>query len=470
MSNDLSTEQRNHWVRWFQVAMWLGILQDFVLAFPTIFWPAQMLTLLGQTAPVDTTWVSFASAVLVVLGAMYIPAAWNPYRYPWTAWLAVMARPPGVIFFFFLYAGTYPVFGWVDLILTSLQLPLLLLTFFAPREGGVDLADRIAADRWKAQPEGEYRGTSLNRIKQVVWSDIYETLPYHVGLGPLKLVQFFNHACRNLADKRDLLPYFDKLIHPNGISFTGTWEITASTPYTGYFQTGSKGLVLVRASVAGLLTQSGTYRSFGIGGKVFPTMDPDEVVYPGNFVTVSRLSGIRTKHIVDIEMTNRPTVGLDPAANLVSRVIFRLMDKRPGFRQLHPVSRLGLAECEPDVTPDLMMLRITAGTPRVHRKDFRDEMRLEHYPGNQLVYDILVRNLDDAAWNTIGKMVLTDYAISESGDKRLHFWIPRDRLTTTESKLQLGAQGEPGRYASAAPQLHQPENSQAGSLRHVDSK
>ena len=438
MSNDLSTESRSPWARWFQVVMWLGILQDFVLALPTIFWPAAMLTALGQTVPLDTTWVSFAATVLVVLGAMYIPAAWNPYRYPWTAWLAVLARPPGVIFFFLLYAGTYPVFGWVDLVLTSVQFPLLLLTFFGPRQSGVELTDRLAADAWKAQPDGEYRGTSLNRIKQVVWSDVYEALPCHVGLGPLKLVQFFNHSCRNLSDKRDLLPYFDKLIHANGISFTGTWEITQSNPYTGYFQSGQKGLVLIRASVAGLSTGSGTYRAFGIGGKVFPTMDPDEIVYPGNFVTVSHLSGIKTKHVIDIEMTNRPTVGLDPAANFVNRIIFRLMDTRPGFRQLYPVSRLRLAEGQLDVTPDLLMLRIAAGTPHVQRKDFRDELRLENYPGNQLVYDILVRNLDEAQWNTIGKMVLTDYAISESGDKRLHFWIPRDRLTTTESNLRRG--------------------------------
>ena len=207
---------------------------------------------------------------------------------------------------------------------------------------------------------------------------------------------------------------------------------------SGYFQPGKKGLVLIRASVAGLSTRSGTYRAFGIGGKVFPTLDPDDVVYPGNFVTVSHLSGIKSKHVIDIEMTNRPTVGIDPAANFVNRIIFRLMDKRPGFRQLHPVSRLGLAEDQLDVTPDLLMLRIAAGTPHVHRTDFRDELRLENYPGNQLVYDILVRNLDEAQWNTIGKMVLSDYAISESGDKRLHFWIPRDRLTTTESNLRRG--------------------------------
>ena len=153
-------------------------------------------------------------------------------------------------------------------------------------------------------------------------------MPYHLGLGPIKLITFFNHAARNLADKRDLLPYYDKLIHSNGICHTGVWEITEDNPYSGYFSKGSKGLVLTRASVAGLFIQANASRAFGFGGKLFPTMDPDEKVYPANFVTVSHLSGIRTKHIVDIESTNAPSVGLGPIANVVNRVIFRLMDKR----------------------------------------------------------------------------------------------------------------------------------------------
>ena len=86
-------------------------------------------------------------------------------------------------------------------------------------------------------------------------------------------------------------------------------------------------------------------------------------------------------------MTNRPTVGLDPAANFVNRIIFRLMDTRPGFRQLHPVSRLGLAEGQLDVTPTILelldrpyetmffgrdLLKTPAGTNRVlvnHNRD-----------------------------------------------------------------------------------------------------
>ncbi|MCC6507762.1 MAG: hypothetical protein IT423_01540, partial [Pirellulaceae bacterium] len=97
------------------------------------------------------------------------------------------------------------------------------------------------------------------------------------------------------------------------------------------------------------------------------------------------------------------------------------------FRQVHSISTLGLAPGQPAVTPDLVMFRVAEGTRPVDQKDFRDELRLEHYPDRTLVYEIYVRNLDETTWNHLGKMTFTDYSISESGDKRLHFWIPRDR-------------------------------------------
>ena len=52
-------------------------------------------------------------------------------------------------------------------------------------------------------------------------------------------------------------------------------------------------------------------------------------------------------------MSNAPTIGYDPAANLINRVLFRLMDTRPGYCQAFPVSTLGLKPGDPLVTPDL---------------------------------------------------------------------------------------------------------------------
>lgn len=282
-------------------------------------------------------------------------------------------------------------------------------------------------DRREPDPAFEYDGSTFNEVKEVAYSGPYpEPLPVHAGLRPGKLVEFFNHSTRNLIDRRDVLPYFEKLIHTNGICFTGTWRIDTKTPYTGYFAQGAEGLLLVRGSVAGPALMAGDRRAFGWAGKIWPTLDPDEKHKPANWVTVSKLSGARRQHILDYMPTNQPAVGRDPGANLVNRGIFRLLDTRPGWRQVHPVSTLGVARDEPVVTPDLLMLRVVAGTPRADFRDFRDELRLENYPDHRLVYTINVKNFDESAWTRIGEIELTDYAISEGGDRRLHFWIPRD--------------------------------------------
>jgi hypothetical protein len=268
---------------------------------------------------------------------------------------------------------------------------------------------------------------SFSEVKAIAFSGEYATLPHNRGLRPGRILEFFNDSARNLIDRRDILPTFDKLIHANGICFTGVWRIDRPSPYTGYFAQGSEGLVIVRCSVAGNKLNANRKRAFGIAGKVYPTMDPDLTVMPGNFVTVNALSGARTKHITSIDVTNMPPVGPSPAANVVNRVIFRLMDTRPGYRQLHPVSTLGVPPGGQVVTPDLMCLSVAPGTKRVDADDFRDELRLEHYEGHRLVYEVKIRNFGEEAWTTIGSMELTDYSISEGGDKRLHFWIPRDK-------------------------------------------
>jgi hypothetical protein len=102
------------------------------------------------------------------------------------------------------------------------------------------------------------------------------------------------------------------------------------------------------------------------------------------------------------------------------------MDTRPGYRQLFPISTLGIKPGEPVVTPDLLLLRPADGTLRVNAKDFRDEIRIHHYPGGRLVYDILVKNFGDADWTRLGSITFTEDTVSEGSDKRLHFWIPRD--------------------------------------------
>jgi hypothetical protein len=301
-----------------------------------------------------------------------------------------------------------------------------------------------------ADEEFEYDGSTFEEVKSITFSGPYARLPNHQGLGPKTLVQFFNDSARNMHDKRDIRPRFDKLIHANGICFTGLWKIDKATaetvatgdgprdpytgikidlprePYTGYFAPGSEGLCIARLSVAGLYMTRGYRRAFGIAGKVFPTLDPHQKVKPGNFVTVNFLTGTKEAHITDIAPTNQPGVGPAIAANVINRIIFRLMDTRPGYRQLYPISTLGVPRGGTVRTPDLMQLKVPDNTPRIDADDFRDELRLKNYPGNKLTYEIRVKMFDDPNWSKIGRIEFTEDGICEGCDKRIHFWIPRD--------------------------------------------
>ena len=153
-------------------------------------------------------------------------------------------------------------------------------------------------------------------------------------------------------------------------------------------------------------------------------------------MAIDTLTGTKSPHITDTELTNFPQVGTDLGAKFVNLVIFRLMDRRPGYRQLFPISTLGLTPDDPVVTPDLLMLRVADGAVKVDAEDFRDELRLEHYPDHKLVYTINVKNFDEEKWIHLGEIELTDYAVCEGCDKQTHFWIPRDLPTPASRSNQ----------------------------------
>jgi len=61
---------------WFGRAMWLGILADWALGIPGIFWPNATLRLAGQAPDLEhPVWPAFASLLLVLLSLFYIPGA-----------------------------------------------------------------------------------------------------------------------------------------------------------------------------------------------------------------------------------------------------------------------------------------------------------------------------------------------------------------------------------------------------------
>jgi hypothetical protein len=435
----LQVPQSDHSRQWLSRMIWLGIAADVALGAPAIFVPEQVLAAFGFRATPDPVWAAYASLVLVLLGCFYIPAAIDPYRYRFSAWAAVFARPPGVLFFLLLWRGLYPAFGVMDGVLFLLSYPFL-----------VRAMQVLPVRRSWDTERHDYRGTTYRYVKDATWSGPYAELPRHKGLGLDTMGQLFADAARNMHDKRDIRPHYDKLVHSHGVAYAGIWKIDRESPYTGFFKNGSEGLLIARISVAGPFLHQGARRALGIGGKIFNTRNPDEWVWPANFVVVSNLTGSRAKHVLDIPMTNYLSTGIDPFANLIARVVFRSVDTRPAYRQLFPISTLGLRPGDPIVTPDLMMLKVASGTPRVDAKDFRDEIRLARYPEGKLVFDILVKNFDEREWSRLGAIVLTEDVVSEGSDKRLHFWIPRDipNLPKTPS-ASLPAQ-YPGGEASGA--------------------
>lgn len=110
---------------WFRRVMWLGIAQNVALGLPGIFWPETVLLIARQRPTDDPIWAAFASLTLIMLSLMYIPGAIDAFRYRITAILSVAARSAGVLFFFILYPGLYPLFGAIDLVFFILQAPLL---------------------------------------------------------------------------------------------------------------------------------------------------------------------------------------------------------------------------------------------------------------------------------------------------------------------------------------------------------
>jgi hypothetical protein len=101
--------------QWFKRVLWIGILANLALAVPTIFAPAQMLTLSSLPQATPLLWTQFAGLLLVLLSIFYMPAGLDLDRYRVIAWLAVGARLAGVVFFVGFQPAEYRVLGYFDL-------------------------------------------------------------------------------------------------------------------------------------------------------------------------------------------------------------------------------------------------------------------------------------------------------------------------------------------------------------------
>ena len=116
--------------RWFSRVVWLGIAANLGLALPTLLMPARMLAFSNLPITEPLLWTQFSALLLVLLSAFYVPAALDPRRYRLVAWLSVLARLAGFIFFVVFQPREYHMFGYFD------------LAFFLPEVALLSLAGR----------------------------------------------------------------------------------------------------------------------------------------------------------------------------------------------------------------------------------------------------------------------------------------------------------------------------------------
>lgn len=297
----------------------------------------------------------------------------------------------------------------------------LILTLSLTLSSAPSLAASIG-DVWSATQEGSYNSLPEHVTTRASFFD-----------GWTNLLE--NAAKRTLSDESDILPHFQKLVHPIGACFKGTWNITESSPYTGYFSKGSSAIIIVRASEAMGNPRQGDWRAFGFAGKVFPTNDPKDPksYHTANFFTVDDLGGTNAQSFLELGKKNEPAVSfhlgsvlLIPLITTITRA-FSSADSNPGIRPLYQIAELGMENPGLARTPHWMMIK--ADTTRLNSipADFRDELRLRNYPGERLEFGVYTSEKGDTEWARLGTIELTEEALSDGCDHRLHFNHPRTR-------------------------------------------
>ena len=319
-----------------------------------------------------------------------------------------------------------------------------------------------------------YRGSRFSEVRDVIFPNPYQRVwggvgepPFPVynvnlagvlrGILPFGPPHFFAQAVARAVDARSDLRWgadrkgFRRIIHPNGICLTGSWEISEQTPYSGYFQRNSRALVVARYSTCCKQTRRGHERSLSLVGKLFPTTDPGhrEPLRTANFITQEDIGGDRTDYINDAELRNAPNTtswrrGFGVPVLLVEAIFFGKIDKEPTQRQLYQIAELGKPESEPTRAPTFMRLLVDPAQPRIPGEalDFRDEIMAQIFDRGDpvakrtLTFHIEVTDEGStrgpnffqrrsfANWKRIGRLTFDNAVASYNGDFVIHFTHP----------------------------------------------
>lgn len=296
----------------------------------------------------------------------------------------------------------------------------------------------------------QYEGSSFNQVKDMLFDkiaaptvaaekaewDIYQKgkLPQYEVTAASFIVngvdKLLESAKRTVSENEDFYPRITKLLHSNGACVTGEWNITEKNTYSGYFSQGAKGLFVGRWSVALTETLRGQQRGFGFAGKIFPTLNPDQVVKTANFFSVDVLMGTDAKSPFAVSTTNEPELGFNWSLISLGLKISNTLtkaDQSPMFRPLYPISELGVSKGEGVHTPKWIKLepRFKGDVPTV--QDFRDEIKSFPAGLEMAIYvsDTSKDRNNKAAWKYLGAITVRESVVSYGCDRRLHFAHPK---------------------------------------------
>lgn len=287
-----------------------------------------------------------------------------------------------------------------------------------------------------AQSQNRYQS-----LKDVIFATPYDSLPYYkVSKALFKSKQkgaesrLLKDARRTLSSSDDLLgkDRGQKLLQANGICFAGEWVIDQDSNFTGLYRKTTRVPVIARASASFSGTKQNERRALGLAVKLLP--DDLGASASLNVFALHSVGGVKTKYLLDLSLDNEPPLGRIPRFQDISTALklkseLLKADKEAGsetpsvtFRTVAP-----LAEYKEQNTTAPQWLRFSAANDiRIDKQDFRDELRVEHYPNGQLIYKIEVadqikQKKSKAQWQTIGQLVLNESVTSKACDTQLHF-------------------------------------------------
>lgn len=291
-----------------------------------------------------------------------------------------------------------------------------------------------------------YKGSSFNEIQSVLYNQKIITLnekviteldSYKGGMPvyrPFVDSTILRDANRTLTEEFDYYERLEKRIHGNGICFLGTWSIYSHDKfYTGYFKKNQKALFVGRVSVTTDNTNTGQKRTFGFAGKIFPTLNPNEIVKTGNFFSVDFLLGSKIRTFTETALSNQPEI----ISNLVETdwkfvakaldlgKIFSKANKEPSFRPVSNIAKLGLSENDRFNSPNVIVLKTIKdfNFSVENGMDFREELNLNNYPRGLRI--LISAGETKEKVTPIGEINLQRSIVSYGCDRQLHFAHPK---------------------------------------------